>query len=79
MPLALAEIGKALYGPRWVEPMAVALGVSEQDVIKWDVNPEAMPLDLADEIDLLGSQRIQEIQMILGQVEAVGIKGLPAR
>jgi hypothetical protein len=58
--------------------MAAALAVSEQDLIKWDVNPESMPPDLTDELDLLGSQRIQEIQMILGQVQVVGVKGAPA-
>jgi hypothetical protein len=43
MTASLAEIGAALYGPRWVRPLADALGNDRRLVQRWNAGSEPIP------------------------------------
>ena len=71
---SLADIGQQLWGARWAQPMAEALGVSERDVVRWDANPETMPADLEAEINLVAAARSQQIQAAMARLDLTGLR-----
>lgn len=73
-PRSLAEMGQTLWGPRWAEPLAEALSVNEQDVVKWDANPATIPENLEDQILNIGEKRLQDIQMMLADINSGGLR-----
>lgn len=77
MPVTLADLGETLWGPRWVVPMAEALKVTEEQVVKWDAQPETIPAALEDRIAATGTIRLQEIRMVLAQLDMTGLDRTP--
>jgi hypothetical protein len=71
---SIAEIGQTIWGPHWAEPMAEALHVSEPELVAWDAKPETIPTGFEDRIHAAGVVRIQEIQRLLAQLEAIGLR-----
>lgn len=43
MPPFICTLGQALYGPHWVKPLALALGVSERTMRYWAAGEREPP------------------------------------
>lgn len=74
VPLRLADMGQTLWGPRWTEPMAKALSVTEKDIVEWDANPDTLPACLEDRLAALAEERVQEINGLASRLEVAGLK-----
>lgn len=61
-PADLRRIGAALYGPRWRQPLATALGVALRTLQRWDRGERGIPDGLSAELSLLSATRVNEIQ-----------------
>lgn len=62
----LAQIGNALYGPRWQSELARALGVSDRTVRRWAAGAE-VPVGAQSEAQLLLRRRIGELGDLLDE------------
>ena len=78
-PLSLADIGQLLWGARWMEPLAVALGVTERDVVQWSAKPHTMPPSVHEQIKTAAKLRLQEIHEGIARLDENGIKGSRSR
>lgn len=67
-PALLAEIGRALYGPRWQSEMARELDVSVRTIVRWAGGkwpvPEGVPVELRTQLELRG----MDIRDLLGRL-----------
>ena len=73
IPPSLADIGPALFGGDWREPLANFLEVTENQIIAWVADPASMPTDLEARIEKIGRTRIEEISFMLGQMANTGL------
>lgn len=63
-PARLAEIGRALYGPRWQSELARAVGVQYRAVRRWMTGERAIPSRLETELVELAKRRREEIDAL---------------
>ncbi len=73
-PPGLADIGQKLWGPRWAEPMAKALAVSEKEVVEWDANPDRLPAGIEERRAALAHHRVQEINGVVSWLKIAGLR-----
>jgi len=71
---SLADIGYKLWGPRWAEPMAAALQITDKEVIEWDAKPEKIRPHLEDQLKAIAANRVKEIHRLVAQLDATGLK-----
>jgi hypothetical protein len=76
-PPRLADMGLVFWGPDWIEPMAFILEVTKEEVVAWDARPETMPPDLEVRVREIGAVRIQEIEQMIAQLDAMGLRRGP--
>jgi hypothetical protein len=64
MTTSLAEIGAALFGPRWVRPLADALGNDRRIVQRWNVGSEPIPEGVWRELyEMLRQQAVENARL----------------
>jgi hypothetical protein len=73
IPPSLADIGQALFGQDWREPLANSLEATEDQIIAWLKDPASMPTDLEARVDKIGRTRMEEITFMLGQMVNTGL------
>lgn len=74
IPPTLDDMGYTLFGANWRAHFAQALNATEDDILIWETEPEKRPADLQDQIENLGLARIGEIQVMLTQMKATGLR-----
>ena len=74
IPPTLDDMGYTLFGANWRAHFAEALDVTEDDILIWETEPEKRPADLQDKTENLGLARISEIQVMLTQMKAKGLR-----
>jgi len=57
----LVIAGKAIYGTRWTEPMAAALGTTQIDLADWLAGTEVMPPEAALSLNRLVRRRAPQM------------------
>lgn len=63
--IPLRDIGEALYGPRWVRPLADALGNDRRLVQRWNAGTEPIPDGVWRELgDMLQRQSLKTTRLI---------------
>jgi len=58
----LCEVGEALYGPLWQNPLAEALGVGDRTVRYWASGDRAVPAGVWQDIGALCRARADALQ-----------------
>lgn len=61
-PADLARRGRTLYGPCWQTPLAEALGVRRETVVRWSNGSRGTPDDLGERLDRVAEARVDEIR-----------------
>jgi hypothetical protein len=74
---SLADMGVTLFGNDWEEPLADLLNVREEQIRAWDRDPVTIPPGLEEEIQSIGRVRLAEIQVMLTQMRATGLRREP--
>ena len=74
IPPTLAELGFVFWGASWAEPLAETMQVTKEDVIAMDANPETIPHLMEEHLRILGEARVKEIQVMLEQLKATGLR-----
>ncbi len=72
-PPTLGDIGHVLWGARWREALAQALGTTIEEVTAWENDPTSRPADLQRRIENLGVVRLEEIGLMLVQMKDNGL------
>ena len=73
----LGDIGHVLWGSRWREALAEALGATNEEVTAWETDPASRPGNLQRTIENLGVVRLEEIGLMLVQMKENGLSDMP--
>jgi len=68
-PAHLAQIGAALYGPRWKTEIARELDVSQRTVRRWSSGSYEIPEGIEEELGELRRSRIARLRALASQAE----------
>lgn len=66
-PARLREIGEALYGDRWHEPLSIDLAVSLRSLQRWASGARDIP-DLEEELAALCHERSRELARLADEL-----------
>lgn len=62
----LIQYGEALYGPRFLHPLAEALGVNERTMRRWVAGDTSPPDSVLDDLQALVRERIALLRGLAG-------------
>ena len=68
-----ADVGLVFFGFEWKGPMANVLEVDEAQIDAWVTDPATLPADIEATLQVIGEERIGEIQAFLYLVKEAGV------
>ena len=69
LPPTLAEIGQALWGTNWAQPLADNLKLATDEVVALDTYSDEIPPEMTEQIIAMCRLRIEEIESYLERLK----------
>lgn len=66
----LPQIGRALFGDHWLQPLSRELGVNDRTIRRWAKDEFAIPKTVWDEIEHLCLTRGHNLRLIAADLKA---------
>jgi hypothetical protein len=71
----LENMCSIFWGSGWQACLADALGVAEDEVRRWEAEPERRPAHLRDSLEIIGFAQMDKIENMLSLMTIAGLSG----